>query len=375
MSASWPAEPGAAWLPWPAVPSNSGATGAILVAALLLLLPTFRRWWKAPCAVVPVAPRCLALDGAPKEGHIVCVVAEPFLPRGLVSFSNASSAVSLEGEVCSAKWLWVHKPTDNATKLESGQYPYSEHMHGRKRLWEMRWQMTFKKPIDGDLFIGIELDRFYKKSAVQRYLGESLKSAFKHASGGAYNSDGDDPERTCGELERPSIVFPLTLIDQLIVTPEGEQPPDLASPLLPNLGIRRAEDRKAFKKAIQALTLGPGATYTFCLWCISQFADGISWLSPSRGPFPTIKFSDIEFHTPGYAVAYKLKACDKNRRESRHLDSRKEYLFRMAFWGSEVPPAPQRVRELVSQPHEADKKPAMGRRQRTSGCCCFGFGF
>lgn len=325
--------------------------------------------------MLPSGPTEASLKGAPDGGHIACVVAEPFEPRGQVSFSNASETVTLESEVCAVKWLWLHKPTDNSSRLESGDYPYSDHMHGRKRLWEMRAQIVFKKPVDGNIFVGIELDQFHKKSALQRYLGESLKAALRHVTGGVYNSDGDDPQTTAGEAERPAIMFPLTLMDQLIITPEGEEPPDLTSALLPSLGMIRAQNRQAFKKAIQALHFQPGPTYTVGLWCISQFADAIQWTSPPRGPFPRIKFKDLEFHTPGYVVAYKLSDCDKQRRERRHLDSMKEYLFRMAFWGTGAPPAPERIRELVVR-HTDDAPSACeeDREKLARDCCSCGVG-
>merc|ERR1711920_829482 len=112
------------------------------------------------------------------------------------------------------------------------------------------------------------------------------------------------------------VAFPLWVLDQLIVTPEGEEAPSLDDPLLPTMGLTKANDRAGFKRAVEALVLEPGPTYTFCLWGVSRFADAINWRLAGVPMLPETRLTDVGIHPPIFLVFYKLNRCNDNERTS-----------------------------------------------------------
>merc|ERR1719401_82001 len=167
-----------------------------------------------------------------------------------------------------------------------------------------------------------------------------------------YQPYGDDPDKVTGELESPCNAFPLWVMDQLIVTAAGEKPPELSSDEFPKLGMIKADDRKAMKRAIDGLEFTPGVTYTFGFWCISQFVDAINWKATLGGPLDA-SLSAWGTHPPAYLQMYYLKPRDEwtdvhGKNDQRHLDSRKQYIFRCGLWSSLHPPMPSRVEDLTS---------------------------
>jgi len=325
-------------------------------------------------------PKLSPLIGqADDEPHVNIVNAVPTWPRNVVYRNNASQACPFDSGVCHGAFLALHKPTYDAGLNSEGNYPYADHMHKRKRLWEFRLQMQFRQPVEGQIFVGVEQYDYQKVGAAQQNVANILIRALQRATGGLYQSYGDDPETTKGEVERPHMVFPIsTMMDQLIVTPKGEAPPVLTDPRFPTLGLTKANDRSRFKKSIEMLELVPGPTFTFGFWGIAQFLDTILWSAPPRGMMPEIKLKKIGIIPPGFMVMYSLQdkkeefvSPQSSPRESlsrrgensrsatvppvpgkvldgRHLDSRKVYLWRTAFWSTIVPPDPKRLKDILA---------------------------
>ncbi|CAK0828240.1 unnamed protein product [Prorocentrum cordatum] len=120
--------------------------------------------------------------------------------------------------------------------------------------------------------------------------------------------------------------MPLWAMDQFIVTPRGEKPPSLADPAFHTLGMTKSHDRKAFRAAIGALVLEPGPTFSFSIWNISPYVDGIRWLLTGVSTLPDSRLCDLGINPPIYTVFYTLKPPDgeaTGERDARHLDSRK----------------------------------------------------
>jgi len=245
-------------------------------------------------------------------------------------------------------------------------------MHERKRLWEFRWQLTFKHRMPGDVFLGVEQDKYVEVKWSQRCLAGNVLSLLRRASGGAmYHSYGDDPKATKGEQERPAVVFPLSLVDQLIITPAGETAPRLSDPSFPKFGITKSNDRKTFRRTISELELVSGPTYTFGFWSVSPFIDGVGWRAPARGLLPEVRFRDIGIFPPCFFVMYSLKPQKVHEKtESRHLDSRKVYAMRLAYWSTLQPPASSRADQLLR--HAEPTHVSTERRSRRGHACgCF----
>lgn len=308
-----------------------------------------------------------------REERLILVLADPCRPLAATTCSNHPAPTCFDCDCCRGSFLALHRPTCNRNLDASGSYPFSEHMHGRKRLWEFRWQLSFHKKVIGKIFMGLEQDKYVPVTWAQRFFAQNVVAILRRASGGAmYQSYGDDPACQKGEMERPTVVFPLSLVDQLIVTPSDQMPPSLSDSFFPSFGITKADNRKAFHKAISELEFVPGPTYTFGFWCVSQYADGIGWRAPATAILPEMKFLDIGINPPCYFVMYALKSqLDGEKIDSRHLDSRKAYMFRTAYWSTLVPPDLDRAKELQHCGQEPPPTSSKRHARGTNWGCCF----
>lgn len=316
-------------------------------------------------------------QGGSSEDKFLMANVFPCQPVGTVLESNASEAASFDTGSVHGKYLFLHRPTTDKQRFASGDYPYGEHMHGRQRLWEMRVQMTVREELEGDIYFGVEADRYQKPAAWERFLVGRLLGMIQYAVGGVSHSFGDDPKETEGEIERNRTVFPLWVVDQLIVTRTGEQPPCLSDPNFSEMGLTKAEDRVGFSAAINELQFKPGITITIGVWGAARFADAIRWRYLS--PIGEGDFRDIGTHSPGYLVIYSL--LPKNRwdsvkddRDMRHLDSRRKFLMRICMWSSLIPTTPKHIQELVyagsAQP-ESKSNGHVDKQQQWQQAGCF----
>jgi len=295
--------------------------------------------------------------GDQDKGSMMYITAEPCWPRSEI-FSTSNSAVcEFDSGLCYGRYMVMHKPTHNLDLMRSGKYPYSEHLHGRKRNWELRLQLVFRKPPDGTIYVGSESllarnqDKDYvRNSFANRLVTSSLVGIIRRAVGSnIYQTDGDDPAVAANrdkELERTHFMFPLGLVDQLHVTEEGEEPPNLTDPMFPKFGLVRATNRTQFRKTIAALKINPGTTYTLSYWSPAQFVDAVTWKCTGLGAISDVDLRNIGLLPPYAVVMYVLR---NDKKESRHLDSRKSYMFRMVLWPSYLPPSEQQIRKLQDQ--------------------------
>mmetsp|Transcript_780 Transcript_780/g.1122 ORF Transcript_780/g.1122 Transcript_780/m.1122 type:complete len:205 (-) Transcript_780:7-621(-) len=136
------------------------------------------------------------------EPHVNIINAAPTWPRNVVYRSNPTQPCPFDSGACHGVFLAMHKPTHDQRLLASGNYPYADHMHGRKRLWEFRLQLHFRQRVEGPLFVGVEQLDYQKVRPAQMTTANILVRALQRATGGLYQSYGDDPETTQGELER-----------------------------------------------------------------------------------------------------------------------------------------------------------------------------
>jgi len=263
----------------------------------------------------------------------------------------------------------------NSDLDKSGNYPYGDHFRGRKRLWELRVQFRFKEEVDSNLLVGIELDNYVPlNAAAQRLMGLTVTALRQVAGQDLYHSVGDDPNNGSGPHEKPVFMMPLWACDQMVVTPEGEEAPDVTHSHFSEFGIRRTDDRRAFIKELSALELRPGPAYTFAFWGISQFLDVVKWEVQRILPFKSIDFDTFCGAPPVQLVFYTLRESENG--ETRHLQSRKNYYFRFALWSSEKRPSANKLRELFPKTAgvthaaaPADQPRHAGPLQRILGCC------
>lgn len=270
-----------------------------------------------------------------------------FIPSAGLIESNLPVPTPFENQHCSGEFLPLHRPTHDKALDRSGDYPYADHFKGRKRLWEMRWTFRFKHDVTDGMRFGIELDQYVPVNASTRWLMEMAVGLLAQTAGKElYHSPGDDPGRVLGELEKPVFTMPMFAFDQIVVTPAGEDPPSLTDPAFADLGIKRSDDRAAFIREVSNMKLKPGAVYTFAFWGISQFLDVIKWEMQKIVPFKSFDFNLMCKAPPVNLVLYTVKE-EELQDDKRHLQDKKTYYFRLAFWSSMKPPPMQRLRELV----------------------------
>eukprot|EP00439_Symbiodinium_sp_Y106_P079414 s12_g18.t1 len=191
-------------------------------------------------------------------------------------------------------------------------------------------QFTIKTSLcSKDLYFGVELEDYVHLPAAAKRVVQLSVAAIRQALGGAE------------EVERPTVVLPLWAFDQFIITPAGEEPPELTSPDFPEYGSRRKGRIAEYIREMDALVanLGPGPTYTLAFWGNSRFLDVMTWKLRGVPVVTPYDFEPLIGQPPVYAVIYALSAPTELGRdgkpESRHLPSRKKYLFRAAIWNSE----------------------------------------
>eukprot|EP00928_Gymnodinium_smaydae_P084569 TRINITY_DN6782_c0_g2_i1.p1 TRINITY_DN6782_c0_g2~~TRINITY_DN6782_c0_g2_i1.p1 ORF type:complete len:391 (-),score=52.92 TRINITY_DN6782_c0_g2_i1:438-1532(-) len=336
--------------------------------SLVLLLIIWRHGKVAAQPITDIQLKQHATHSNRPRGFLDIRFVEPCEPVGACFTTAEPEPQKFETDACIGFSLVLHKPTADNDLLRSANYAFAAHMHDRKRLWEFRWQITPKKQLNTrSIYFGVEQDQYAYINAVSRMLSKNLVAGLRRVVD-LYQSEGDDPKKCRGETERPCCVFSLQTLDQLIVTPPGGQPPSLDDPGYSGLGITKADDRKRFKAAIEDLELLPGHTYTFSFWSVARFADAVGWQSVgSTG----VRFQKIGIHPPCYFAMYEL-GPGLTSTEKRHLDSRKTYCFKLAYWSSLYPPSAQRVQELSKEASSAqateDSKNEVTKRLRNCSC-------
>jgi len=356
----------------PALAASASATAPLCLAAVVLwvLLRQRSPEQEKACKHSEHLSRKVARDGASKakegevagalEGVVLPEAGEPRLVR-----SNFGEPQPFENEYCKGRWFATHKP-------ENVQAPYGEHYSKKKRLWEVHWQLEFKKIPERSLVFGLELQQYVPLSPWARQLqGWVVKLLQQCVGNNLYHSAGDDPTCIYGEAELPTFVMPLWAFDQVIISQAGQEPDIQGS--LEGLGIRRTDCLSSFVKEMSELTFEPGKVYTFSFWSISRFLDAVNWQMVGLAPgFSKISFDTFCGSPPVNLTIYEL-ADSADPAENRHLPSRKCYYFRAAIWSSLRRPAPLRLAELgiqdsVFASNSSEEESSESRRS------CFPFG-
>jgi len=296
------------------------------------------------------APRdTAAVLANPPETCMEGVSLECSGPRRLVQ-SNFSKAEPFDNEHCSGKWFALHRPED-----PSG--PYADYFRNRRRLWEVRVQLQFKRMPDRPPVFGIELEEYVRLSPWSRQVQSWVVKLLQRVVGNdLYHTNGDDPKTTRGPVESPAFIMPLWAFDQVIVSEPGEEPDITQS--LDGMGVLRNAGRSAFMQRMAELKFEPGKLYTLNFWCISRFLDTVHWEMVGVAPGTKIGFNTFCTRPPVRVCIYELLDDPAMPREVRHLRSRKRYYWQVAFWSSANRPSRQRLEELLSDaPEERPEVP------------------
>jgi len=290
-----------------------------------------------------------------------------FLPSQGILGANTTQPVESENDIAALKFIVLHRPTHDVRREARGDYPYSWHFSGRKRLWEVRVQVRLKVKPDGPIYFGLEMEHVpgHKKSRAVQHTQRLVLAAIRAAIGKEfYQTPGDDIGDGSQEAEPPTFAMPLWALDQFVISEIGEEP-DLAGDLN-GVGMRRTQGMKGYIGAMRELVDGfaTDKVYTFCFWGISQAVDVINW--ELRGVLPGVRMDANKLCgvAPLYVVAYILPPAEND--ETRHLISRKKYFFKVALWSDKKPPAQQSLDKLLGLGIEQDaaEQKQRGRRRR-----------
>lgn len=347
-------------------------------AGLLLCLTAVKLFVSASASKSKLEPRVQPgvtdLPGAQQKGY-----EDPlrwsFLPSQGAHLANTAQPEEYENELCSVKCLAMHRPTHEPWRETTKDYPYSWHLGGRKRFWEIRLQLRFKRVPSSKLFFGLELEDYEPASATGRHMKTVLMKAVQRVVGDFYYADGDDPSEINNgdEPEPPTFVMPLWAFDQFIVSEVGQEP-DITGDL-EGVGIRRTDGLKSYIRELKAATdnLSTSKVYTFCIWGVSQFLDCMNW--EVRGILPGMRFgfSSFGLRPPVKIVIYEIP---EQHADPRHLVSRKRYYLQVAMWSMLHPPTPERLRRLLGSFADA-KSATLPKKYSFSGAldffgCCVG---
>lgn len=236
-----------------------------------------------------------------------------------------------------------------------GNYPYSWHFSGRRRIWEIRIQVRFKHIPTSPLFFGIEMRYVpFTLSPWMKHAKNILVKGMSHAIGGeVHQTPGEDPATTEGEPEPPTFAMPLWAIDQFDVANPGEEP-DLRGDL-EGRGLKRTNGLTKYIQALKAELecLSTEKVYTFCFWGVSRFTDAIHWEVQMSGF--KLDAAQLCGQPPVYVTLYEMPGVKADDSDRRHLVSRKRYYFKVAMWNSSKPFEEAEVRSMeTSNPSAVD---------------------
>lgn len=254
-----------------------------------------------------------------------------------LSISGEPRIDQVENDLCSMKTLIMHRPTSDPSRESSGRYPFSRHLSERRRNWEVRLQLRFKK-LPERLFFGIELGSYTPVSGTSRLVQKALVSACRKIVGECYHTNGDNPGSTVGECEPPAFVMPLWAFDQFEVSTPGSEP-DLRQDF-ERVGIRRTDGVRQYIRAMNDAisAFSTDKVYTFCFWGVSQFLDVLNW-EICGSMFPVrIDFNRLCGNPPVYITIYDMPGWRETDADQRHLTSRKRHYLRVATWSQKRPP-------------------------------------
>lgn len=235
--------------------------------------------------------------------------------------------------------LLMHRPVEGVW-YKASRFPYEDHFKSKSRRWEIRIQGQFRRKPYGKLYLGFMLQDFdYDQPAklYARALASVSKPMLEVSMGqNIYLTWGDRCEEAAhADAELAHLVTQgLTAFDQVIVTPAGEEPPELGSDLDGAGFLRNAMALDQYHAKVQEVEEALGSTedtYTFCFWGCSRFVDLCTGNIHGMGPFSSVSFENFLEEWPGHFTLYAL---DETEDEPRHLERSKEYLVDLMIWNS-----------------------------------------
>lgn len=259
------------------------------------------------------------------EGHLIMHVrGNGYIPME----ANPTKAVEFETDGFVGRCLFLHRPGSSFDNAETGEnYPYKQHFHGRKRLWEWRVQGRFKRR-PKVLYVGIELEEYVAVTWATRALMKGMLPLIQRALQCklVHHEIGNEHDA----LLRPEVVAPIWAVDSTLIHNHPSEAPALDSTTLPT-GL----SRKAARQYWEAVWNGGqweethgGPTYTFVVWGPSPLMDLQAWVF-RKLPLTWGRNLSMEpfcGRQPVHAVIYELEGENKEHRQEN-----KNYMWDVRF--------------------------------------------
>lgn len=266
--------------------------------------------------------------------------------------ANTGRVEAWENDLAVGTCTVMHQPTHEPWRKATSEYPWAWHLAGRRRLWEVRFQMRFKQAPQGRFCLGISLCNYVRVSGLARQVQRGMVKMLRSVVGDLYHSVGDDPATVDGELEPPCFTFPVWAVDQVVVSNPGEEPDLLGD--FEGIGFQRTKGIKAFIREMGRIS-GEWRTdrvYTFCMWGPSQMLDCMRWelLLPGM----RLDCNRLCGSPPIFVELYDLVGATDQ--DPRRLPSRKRHYFHCAMWSMQRPPAI----DVVAMMRQGAVKPTQG---------------
>lgn len=281
---------------------------------------------------------------------------------------SADRPVEFELQAFRGRCAFLHRPGWSYDNQDAGDYPYKEHFHGRRRLWEWRCQGQFKRMPSLPPFIGIELERYVPVSWGTKMLMRGILPVLRKV---IKCSDVNHEMGRAGDDDlRPSVVGPIWAVDNTIISYDASEVPDLCQTSLPQGLDRKAarefwDDFQNGKRPAEWEAAGElGPTFTFALWGPSQICDLRSWVF-RRLPFMPHKVLEMDPFCGMQAVHAVVYELDNGATASEHRQRSKVYFsdLRIAADSNRhgLPPLAPGFRETVQAPEFGATMMEMGR--------------
>lgn len=228
---------------------------------------------------------------------------------------------------------------------------FSQYFHDKKRNWEFRFQCTFKKATRAcDLRVSCSPFERLPISATQASMQRLMLKIAGQSLGSFYNSPGDDPQSCEGEAEHPVTSVALCESDQHIAHSAGEELPSLADcRAFSQLGRLKVHGAAEYRKALNSLTFQAGETHAFAFWGPARFFNLVEWrtCSSTWPPVPSLSLDALNGPPPLILSVYHLTPNTSGGGETRHVESRMQFLTRAAGWSSQYPPSAEWMQRLT----------------------------
>lgn len=272
---------------------------------------------------------------------------------------NSPQASRVENENFEGSFLFLHREPSAELNPSGTASPHAAYFANKSRRWEARLQGKFRRRPAGTLYVGCVLEDFdysTDNSWAAHMLAAAVVPLMEAVIGERFYFSWGTRGRAAEEAnaELGAMVTCLTGLDQVVVTPAAEAPPDLHGDLS-GLGMcRSAMTAAEYRIAVQSAAdeINTEDTYTLCLWGVSRHLDVLrsSFADiPLLGSFSYASFID---DWPAHFVLYSL---EENDTDPRHLERRKDYFVDVMVYSSamSVPTLPWRYRLLDQQVRES----------------------